>query len=50
MTRQQAVDLVARERKKLGIDRDLKITSAEKAIVEYKQNRDKPGKIEDRIV
>ena len=49
MTREEAEDLVEKKRGKLDIDPEFGIISTKKGIVEYKSNREKPGKCEDRI-
>jgi hypothetical protein len=49
VTGEEANALVERSRGKLGIDPEMKRTATEKAIVEYKAKRDRPGEAEDRI-
>jgi hypothetical protein len=49
MTREEAEDLVEKERGRFDIDPTFGFISAKKGIVEYKSNREEPGKSEDRI-
>ena len=49
MTREQAEHIAEKKRAKLGIAPDMEIVSAERAIVEYKSNPDKPGPVIDRV-
>lgn len=49
VTREEANALVDRSRPKLDIDPEMRRTTTEKAIVEYKAKRDRPGEAEDRI-
>ena len=49
MDAEQAVAIVRRERKRLGLGWKLQPVVAEKAIVEYTRDRQRPGVIEDRV-
>lgn len=49
MTAQEALSLVDGRRRELRIAPDFKPVSAEKSIVEYTKNRQKPGPVENRI-
>jgi len=49
MTDQEAIAVVEKKRSELRIRRNMEVSSAEKAIVEYIKDRSKPGRVEDRI-
>lgn len=49
ITDQQAVEIMERNRERLDIDPELEVESVEKQIVEYSQNLEQPGPIQDRI-
>ena len=49
MTEDQAITIVEEQRETLGIDSEMDFFSAEKAIVEYKENPQIPGSTIDRI-
>jgi len=49
MTKQETIEIVERNREMLQIDPEMVYESAERAIVEYKEDREIPGLVEDRI-
>lgn len=49
MTREEAVRIIEDQREALAIDPDMEVEQAEKMIVEYKKDPDKPGPTEDRV-
>lgn len=49
MTEDQAITIVEEQRESLGIDSEMEFFSAEKAIVEYKENPRMPGSTTDRV-
>jgi hypothetical protein len=49
MTEAQALEIVKERRKEIGIDPEMRVSSAERAIVEYKKDPDEPGPTEDRV-
>lgn len=49
MTDQEAIAVVERKRTELRIRRNMEVSSAERAIVQYVKDRTKPGRVEDRI-
>jgi len=49
MTEEEAVKIIEGRREELDLDADMEFESAEKAIVQYKADRDQPGPAEDRI-
>ena len=50
MTEDQAIETVEEQRESLGIDSEMEFLSAEKAIVEHKEDSLVPGPTADRIV
>ena len=49
MTQDQAVAVVERHRGELEIEPDMAFEKAEKAIVRYKRNPSRPGRVQDRV-
>lgn len=49
MTEQEAIKIVEHNREILQIDSEMEFESAERAIVEYKEDREMPGMAQDRI-
>jgi hypothetical protein len=49
MTEEEVVGMIEGKRTELDIDPEMEVESAERAIVQYKVDRDQPGPAEDRI-
>ncbi len=49
MTEQEAIQMVEQNRERIEIDSEMTFESAEKAIVEYKEDPEEPGPTIDRI-
>jgi hypothetical protein len=49
MTEEQAIATVERRRAELRIARTMKVVSAQRAIVQFKRDRETPGPAEDRV-
>jgi len=49
MTEEEILKIIESKRSELAIDPDMEFTSAERAIVQYKDDRNTPGPTEDRL-